>query len=93
MSSLSELNQLMTYGRIIILQISSDARTYDCPALNDIANKHSVMLHYVCFSQSRKIFLEKAGLNVKDESLIHIIDKSVKASRSFDYDSSTFNIF
>ena len=87
MSSLSELNQLMTYGRIIILQISSDAKTYNCPALNEISSQDSVLLQYVCFSQSRKIFLEKAGLNVKDESLVHIIDKSLKSSRSLNYDS------
>ncbi len=92
-SSLSELNQLMTYGRIIILQISSDAQTYNCPALNEISSKDSVLLQYACFSQSRKIFLEKAGLNVKDESLVYIIDKSVKSSRSLNYDSSTFSIF
>jgi hypothetical protein len=83
----------MTYGRIIILQISSDSKTYNCPALNDISSKHSVLLHYVCFSQSRKTLLEKAGLPIKDESLIHIIDKSVRASRSLSYESSSFNIF
>lgn len=51
------------------------------------------MLHYVCFAQSRKAFLEKSGLPIKDEALIHIIDKSLKASRSLTYDPSNFSIF
>ena len=93
MSSLSEVNQLITYGRIIVMQVSSEPKTYNCPALKEISAEHSVLLHYVCFTQSKKALLKKAGIAVIDDSLVHIIDKSLKQSSSLKYSSDKFNIF
>lgn len=51
------------------------------------------MLQYACFAQASKALLEKAGLLSSSDSLIHVIDQSLKTSRSFNYSASEFNIY
>jgi hypothetical protein len=52
MSTITEINQLMTYGRLIYLQISEEERTFKCSNLEKICKKYSIFFNYICFDKN-----------------------------------------
>lgn len=93
MSTLSEINQLITHGRVIVFEVSQEIGSYYCPSVTEVHEEYSMMLNYICFSKENVAELHKFGLNVQVKNIIYLIDESLESVRSVQYDAQTFSIY
>lgn len=71
-SSVKEVWNLQTHGRIILLEVS-ESQGFSCPILGSVSNKYESLFNYVCFDKKKLGELGREISNVS-ESILMIIE-------------------